>query len=70
MTSSKTLYVGDIETNNFVNYFECKEEAQKIPEENLIFFKSDEEARSEGFNKTECLDIFNEVEYNISDCVE
>ena len=51
--SSNSLYIGDTESNEYLDYFKCEELANQIPEENLIIFKSEKEAISGGYNATE-----------------
>lgn len=51
--ASQNLYVGNLRTHKFLNYFECKDIANSIPQANLIMFNSKQEAINQNYNVTE-----------------
>lgn len=42
--SSQNLYLGNTETKEFLDYYECKNVVKSIPEENIIIFNSKDDA--------------------------
>lgn len=53
---SNALYVGNKLTGEYVDYFKCKAEAEKINDENLQIFSSKKEAELSNYNaKTGCV---------------
>lgn len=57
VSNTNHLYVGNnlnnASQNYYVDYFKCKEIAKSIPEENMVIFKSKEEAINSKFNPVE-----------------
>lgn len=47
--ASNSLYVGNHESMEYMDYFECEKIAKEIPEESLVVFKSEKEAKNKGY---------------------
>ena len=55
LSSSRQLYVGDSGSGLFVDYYQCKEYANHITEENLVVFSSREDAAQQFKPKEGCV---------------
>lgn len=56
-SNNNVLYVGDKSSHIFVDYFQCKDKANGISENNIVVFKSKEEANQQGYNEFNCSNL-------------
>jgi len=51
--ASNNLYIGDKQNMQYLNYFKCEDIANNISDENIIVFKTKDDAVKLGYNGTE-----------------